>query len=211
MRSNPAIVWSRKNSTRSPCRPIPKDQPTQRSSCRETCQTAVCVSRNDPVPARRPTRDPQGTRRPRFSFFSFTCQRTEEQNPSIANPSPSRRSPGTRPQSTARQPPLAKGHPARNSPRTYGSETRLPQDRIRNPARLGPAPPNPSSPPKSGDNQSRRPHVAAAPPSMNGVIDGPPGGVNSDFQKSVTWRFPAYFKGLRTSGGIHPAASPEFF
>jgi hypothetical protein len=159
------------------------------------------------TPVTRPPR-PASCRRPRFSFFSFTCQRTEEQSPSNAKaqrprktrrfPSPRQPKPDTEPQKTARQPvPTQRKPPSSFTPRTYGSETRRPQDQttsVEDPIRSASRPDLPVQSP-GHQRQNRPPAPRRRSAAVDGRVIGPPrGGVNTTIQKTVTNRKPPWLQ-----------------
>jgi hypothetical protein len=156
------------------------------------------------TPVTRPPR-PASNRRPRFSFFSFTCQRTERQNPSSAkdrSPRKIRRPCTPRPAETGHR--TAEDRPAASSrqrkppssftPRTYGSETRRPQDQmssvedpIRSASRSYPRPVTRTLQSPRVQRQNRPPAPRRRSAAVDGRVIGPPfRGVNTAFKKTVT-------------------------
>jgi hypothetical protein len=143
------------------------------------------------TPVTRPPR-PASNRRPRFSFFSFTCQRTERQNPSSAkdrSPRKIRRPCTPRPAETGHR--TAEDRPAASSrqrkppssftPRTYGSETRRPQDQmssvedpIRSASRSYPRPVTRTLQSPRVQRQNRPPAPRRRSAAVDGRVIGPP-------------------------------------
>lgn len=130
---------------------------------------------------------PASNRRPRFSFFSFTCQRTERQNPSRRkeqkppqnSPSP-RHDPTEAGHRTAEDRPAASSRqrkpPSSFTPRTYGSETRRPQDQqpsVEDPIRSA-SPPHPRVRSPRLQRQDRPPAPRRRSAAVDGRVIGPP-------------------------------------
>jgi hypothetical protein len=126
------------------------------------------------------------------------------QNPSKSRQTPRNQHPfpDAEPQKTARQHPLARKPPSSFTPRTYGSETRRPQDRPPS----GKPPPAPPRGPRQTPRVQRR-NRPPAPRRRSAAVDGrvigpPKNPVNTDRQKTVMQGKP------RKSGRI-PFRHPE--